>query len=509
MLSNVVSRANAAFRQPFTLADFSDRVAAMWGPRQMVDEAGGYRATFTEAGAMVRVLSEVIAASCAPNERVVLAVPNSYDQFLLCLAVSRAGCLPVPVNSQMKPAEIDHVVADSEAALVVTSLDQLDEMALDLRDRFGSIAAIEPATPAHDDVAALFYTSGTTGKPKGAALTHKALVGSAGLATLAPIGFGDVEVVVALPVAHIFGFAMLVASAAAGVRVHFMSRFRAGPVLDAIEERRSAAFVGVPAMYRMMLEAGADHRDLKSIRLWISGADALPEGLASTFKKLGAAAELPMVGPVGEAAFVEGYGMVEIGGGAALRVSLPLVPERFGGNLALRMPGYRFRVVDEDGKVLGHGREGELQMRGPGVLKQYWNAPDATRGAITDDGWLRTGDLVRLSWLGTITFCGRSKHIIKSGGYSVYPLEVEAVIDAHPDVVESAVVSKADPKLGSVPVAAVRVRKGAKVTEDELRSWVGERVSHYKEPREVKFVDELPRTGTEKVQREHLEELFR
>jgi acyl-CoA synthetase (AMP-forming)/AMP-acid ligase II len=151
---------------------------------------------------------------------------------------------------------------------------------------------------------------------------------------------------------------------------------------------------------------------------------------------------------------------------------------------------------------------GELQLRGPGVLKGYWGDAAATDAALTEDGWLRTGDLVRSGPFGTVLFHGRAKAVIKSGGYSVYPLEVEADLEEHPDVLEAAVVGLPDTKLGEVPVAAVRLRPGATVGSDELVVWAGVRMAQYKAPRSIVVVDELPRTGTRKVQRDKLLPLF-
>jgi acyl-CoA synthetase (AMP-forming)/AMP-acid ligase II len=292
------------------------------------------------------------------------------------------------------------------------------------------------------------------------------------------------------------------------VPVVFLPRFSAARALDLIEERRISAFVGVPAMYRMLLEAGAEQRDLSSVRAWMSGADVMPAELARQFKAMGASATLPLIGAVGEAAFIEGYGMVEVGGGVAAKVSPPMLPVGLGDSLGLPLPGWRFRVADAEGRTVLPGQVGELQLKGPGVLKGYWGDPAATQAALSDDGWLRTGDLVRSGALGTVMFQGRSKHVIKSGGYTVYPLEIEADLEEHPDVLEAAVVGLSDEKLGEVPVAAVRLRSRAKVTPEGLVAWAEERMAHYKAPRRVIVVDDLPRTGTRKVQRDQLVPLF-
>src|SRR5690606_1453350 len=258
---------------------------------------------------------------------------------------------------QMTTDEVRHVIDDSGASYVVRSVNQVD----------GSIPLREPAAARPDDLAALFYTSGTTGKPKGVELTHRALVGQVVTGALYPNQLRRDEAVISLPIAHIMGFITLLGLATAGIPVHFLPSFRPTEVLDAIESRRSTIFVGVPAMYRMMLEAGAESRDLSSVRVWGSGADVMPADLAARFKRMGATATLPLVGGVGEALFAEGYGMVEVGGGVAAKVSPPLVNLGLGESVGFPLPSYRMRVVDDDGSDVPTGTVGELWVKGPGV----------------------------------------------------------------------------------------------------------------------------------------------
>ena len=362
--------------------------------------------TFRDAAEMVADWSERLASVVAPGEPVVVATPNGYDQFLLSLAVARAGGLPAPVNDQMREREIRHVVVDSGARLVL-------RRAGDVPTTRG---AVPSGTPAAGDAAALFYTSGTTGEPKGATLTHRSLVGQTAGATLFPAHLRHDEVVAGLPVAHIMGFALYLAIATAGVPVYCFERFAA--------RRRARRHRGTPSV-RLRRGAGdvpdavrsrrARGTTSASIRVWMSGADVMPPELAKEFKRYGATVCLPLVGPIGEAAFVEGYGMVEVGGGVAAKVSLPGINLGVGDSLGFRLPGYRFRVVDDDGDDVSMGEVGELWVKGPGVLTGYWNAPGATAEALSDDGWLRTGDLVRSGPLGTVVFAGRRKHLIKSG----------------------------------------------------------------------------------------------
>jgi acyl-CoA synthetase (AMP-forming)/AMP-acid ligase II len=482
-----------------TLANLADRLAEVHGDRRLVEQAGDPPLTLTyrEAADLVARWSGAVAAKVGPGERVVVALPNGAHFLLACLAVARAGAVPVPVNDRMRPDEVDHVVTDSGATVVLH----------DAADLEGAEPLPSPAVVDPGDVAALFYTSGTTGKPKGARLTHRALVGSLGAGALYPAGLRRDEAVLGLPIAHIMGFVALLALAATGVPAYFLPKFDAPAVLDAIERRRASVFVGVPSMYRLLLEAGAEDRDLSSVRVWASGADVMPPDLAKRFKAMGATATVAGRS-IGQAAFVEGYGMVETGGGAAVRLSPPGFELPFADTLGFPLPGYRFKVVGEDGADLPRGAVGELLIRGPGVLEGYHGDEDATTRALTDDGWLRTGDLARRGPLGTVAFAGRAKDVVKVGGYSVFSVEVERALEEHPDVLEAAVVGLPDERMGEVPGAAVRLRPGAGTDPDALVAWAAERLASYKAPRRIVVVDELTRTGTGKVQKSELRELF-
>ena len=473
-------------------------LADVHGNRRLVEEDDGTRLTYRQAAKRVSRWAAGVQRQAPAGGRVVIHTPNHYELFLLCLAASRAGCIPVPVNPQMRRDEVAHVVADSGATLVVRSVHQVD----------GPEMLDDGARADPDAIAALFYTSGTTGSPKGAELTHRALVGqvTSGVAWPAPLRRD--EMAFALPIAHIMGFAVLMGAACCGIPVYLLPRFHPVEVLDAIESRRSTIFVGVPAMYRMMLEAGADQRDLTSVRVWGSGADAMPGDLARQFKQFGATATLPVVGPVGEAAFFEGYGMVEVGGGVAAKVSPPFLGVGLGESVGFQLPGYHFKVVDDEGDEVRTGGTGEFWVRGPGVIKGYWNAPEVSAATVNEDGWLRTGDLVRKGPMGSVLFVGRQKDVIKHGGYSVYALEVQEALERHPDVLEAAVLGLPDERKGEIPVAAVRLRRGAKLSSSGLESWAGEHLADYKVPRRWVTVDELPRTGTNKVQKSELLDLF-
>ena len=500
---NLLNRLRMARDRNLTLGTLLERLASLHGERRLVEEEGDpdpLRLTFAQGADLVARQATAIGERIARGDRVVIATPNTYSVLLLVMAVSRAGGVAVPVNPKMRPGEIEHVIADSGASLVITDESELD---------FHSRAPLSPAVDVDPGaVAAILYTSGTTGKPKGAELTHRGLLGQLGGGTLWPAGIRRDEAVVGLPIAHVMGLVVLLGLAAAGIPVYFLRRFRADRALDALEQRRATIFVGVPAMYRMMLDAGAEQRDLRSVRIWGSGADVMPADVAERFKRMGALVTLPgLRSSLGQAVFAEAYGMVELGGGVAARVSPPFLPARIGGVLA-PLPGYRMKVVDDDGREVGRGVIGRLLVKGPGVLRAYHGDEKATREILTDDGWLRTGDLARRGPFGTVFFAGRDKDVIKHGGYSVYALEVEAAMEEHPAVAEAAAVGIADERKGEVPAVVVRLKPGATASEDELLEFGRSRLADYKAPQRVAIVDDLPRTGTEKVKKQELKELF-
>jgi acyl-CoA synthetase (AMP-forming)/AMP-acid ligase II len=477
-----------------------EHLARIHGDRRLVTEDGddGLTLTYAEAADRVARWGAAVRERIGPGDRVVVATPNGYELFLLCLAVGRAGGVAVPVNPKMRDDEVAYVIDDSQAALVIRSTTEVEGA------EPGEAAPFSP-----DEVAALFYTSGTTGKPKGAQLTHRALVGQSAKAVLYPSALRRDEVVTGMPVAHIAGFSMLVMQACLGISVYLLRKFRPDTALDAIETRRATMFVGVPAMYRMMLEAGAEQRDLRSVRIWASGADAMPYDLAQRFQRMGAIVTLPLVhSSLGSAAFFDGYGMVELGGGVAVKMSPPGIPLHLHGLLGFPMPGVKMKVVDDLGGELDRGEVGELAVKGPGVMRGYHGSDDATRDAFTHDGWLRTGDLARKRRFGLVEFAGRKKDVIKHGGYSVFAVEVEQVLEQHEAVSEAVVVGLPDERKGEIPAAAVIPCAGMSVTPQELVEWARERLSDYKAPKRVLVVAELPRTGTDKVQKPEVRKMF-
>ena len=485
-----------------TLASLASRVAAAHGDRALIATPSGSSWTAAQIAGAVEHASASLSARIDAGDRVLVDFPNGPELVLGCMAVCRAGGVAVPVNDASTDIERAHVKRDCGATLVLT-----DASLLAPREISRAHTISHEQNPA--DVAVLLYTSGTTGKPKGAALTHRGLLSSTRRLALMPTGLRRDEVVMALPLAHVMGFAGFLSTLTAGMPAFVIPRFRPDTVLDAIEQRRSTIFVGVPAMYRMMLEAGAQKRDLTSVRVWMSGADAMPPDVARQFQRFGATATLPIIGaPVGQAMFVEGYGMVELSGAAIMKVTPPYAGGLLSKARGVTMPGYRTRIVDENDATVKVGQVGELLVTGPGVLDGYYGDTAATSATRTADGWIRTGDLARRGPAGTVEFVGRAKDVIKVGGYSVYAAEVQAALEAIDGVAEAAVVALADARKGERVAAAVRALPGATLDPAQLQTAAAESLAAYKVPSVIVVVDELPRTTTGKIKRNELRDLL-
>ena len=485
-----------------TLASLASRVAAAHGDRILVTTPSGTAWTANQVAGAVEHASGAIRSRITGGDRVLVDYPNGPELVMACLAVCRAGGVAVPVNDASTDIERAHVRRDCGATLTIT-----DPTLLAPREIPRAHTISHEQNPA--DVAVLLYTSGTTGKPKGAALTHRGLLTSTRRLALVPTGWRRDEAVMALPLAHVMGFAGFLSTLTAGIPAYVISRFRPNDVLDAIEQRRSTVFVGVPTMYRMLLEAGAQKRDLTSIRVWMSGADAMAPELAKQFQRMGASATLPLFGiAVGEAMFVEGYGMVELSGAAIMKITPPYAGGLLTKARGVTMPGYQTRIVDNDDVTVNVGQIGELMVKGPGVLDGYYGDQAATDATRTADGWVRTGDLARRGPARTVEFVGRAKDVIKVGGYSVYAAEVQAALEAIEGVAEAAVVALPEPRTGEKVAAAVRPLPGITLNPGELRTTLADSLAAYKVPSVIVIVDELPRTTTGKIRRNELKDIL-
>ncbi|RIK11342.1 MAG: hypothetical protein DCC49_00050 [Acidobacteria bacterium] len=487
-----------------------DRSAFEILPGSLRGEPKRTEISYAEFDSLVEALASDIASKLGAEgesafPRIVVRGPNGVMFLASVLAASRAGAVAVPANPELTPQELEHVVADCGArveiappeAAVLDGIDRVETRWSLLHDR-----SRKWPSPDLSEVAAIFYTSGTTGNPKGAMLTHRGLFSDISLAGAYP--FRSDFMVEALPTAHIMGFLVLAGALLAGIRTFAMERFRPVRVLDALESFGASMFVGVPAMYRMLLDAGAAYRDLKSVRVWMSAADVMPRDLAREFQRMGSAFTLGGR-PVGEALFVEAYGMVEYSGAATVKISLPFW-DPFSSSIGIPLPGTSIKIIDESGKEVRRGEVGEIAIRGGKVLHSYRNREDET-GKAVQGGWLRTGDLAKRG-LVTDHFAGRSKDVVTSGGYTVYAVEVEEALRSFAGVADAAVVGVADHVLGERVAAAIEVEAGAKIDLDELRVWADSRLAGYKRPVEYAFVEELPRGSTRKVKKDQVRQLF-
>jgi malonyl-CoA/methylmalonyl-CoA synthetase len=329
------------------------------------------------------------------------------------------------------------------------------------------------------DVALLCYTSGTTGAPKGAMLTHGNALASCEALRLAWRWTADDRLVLALPLFHVHGLGVgLHGTLLSGGSAMLLPRFDADAVLDAAREHDATLFFGVPTMYARL--AGSPRvAELARLRLCVSGSAPLP---ASLHDELDAHAGVRVL---------ERYGMTE----TIMNVSNPCDGERRAGTVGFPLPGVEVRLDDPSGEIL---------LRGPNVFPGYWGRPDATREAFTDDGWFRSGDVGARDHDGYLRIVGRAKELIISGGYNVYPREVEDVLLEHPLVAEVAVVGEPSDEWGETVVAVVVPPTGAAADEEALLEFAAEQLAPYKRPRRVRFVDALPRNALGKVVRAEL-----
>jgi malonyl-CoA/methylmalonyl-CoA synthetase len=450
-----------------------------------------------------------------PDSRIAVQVEKSVEALMLYLAVLRAGHVYLPLNSAYQSAEIEYFIGNAEPAVVVCApadFGWVSRIAFLAgcrhvytlgNDRTGTLldrAAFQPDT--HEpvarstgDLAAILYTSGTTGRSKGAMLTHGNLLSNA-LVLKDYWGWQKGDVLIhALPIFHVHG--LFVASHGAllnGSRMIWFGRFDARAVVARLPE--ATVFMGVPTLYvRLLAEPGLTREACKRMRLFVSGSAPL---LIETFN-----AWRERTGHT----ILERYGMSE----TVMLTSNPYRPEsaRRGGTVGLPLPGVGVRVQDDKGRPLPAGEIGNIQVKGPNVFKGYWRMPEKTADEFTTDLWFKTGDVGRIDADGYVTIVGRSKDLIISGGYNVYPAEIESVINELPGVAESAVIGVPHPDFGEAVVAVVVPRAGASVDGAAIAAQLRQQIANFKLPKQVFVVPELPRNTMGKVQKNLLREEHR
>jgi long-chain acyl-CoA synthetase len=453
------------------------------------------------AGRMSRLLAS---AGIEPGDRVGLMLPNVPAFPIAFYGALAAGAVVVPMNPLLKSREVGYYLSDSGARVVLAWHSAAGEAAKGAAD--AGAQAITVATPdladllrdyapateqpgrEGDDDAVILYTSGTTGKPKGAQLTHANLVRNAELTARTLLKNDPDDVMMGcLPLFHVFGLTCgLNATVAAGGTLTLLPRFDPAKALEIIKRDKVTIFEGVPTMYAAILHyPEADPAMAATLRVCVSGGASLPVEILRGFEeKFGCI-------------ILEGYGLSETSPVASFnhpdRVRKP-------GSIGTPIEGVQMRLIDEKGQTVAQGEIGEIAIRGHNVMKGYWGKPEATAEAITD-GWFRTGDMAKVDSEGYYYIVDRKKDLIIRGGYNVYPRELEEVLHEHPAVAEVAVIGIPHPDLGEEVGAAVALKPGASATPADLREFVKDKVAAYKYPRQVWLVESLPKGPTGKILR--------
>ncbi len=462
----------------------------------------------TLAAESARIARALVAAGCRPGDRVAAQVDKHWQVLPLYLACLRAGLVYLPLNTGYQKAELDYFFGDAEPKVIicrgemlgivatlargatVLTLDahggELMDRARDQPEDFDTVAR------APDDLAALVYTSGTTGRSKGAMLTHRNLASNA-LALVQAWGFTRGDVLLhALPIYHIHGlFVAIHCALLSGSRMLWLPKFDARETLAMLS--KATVMMGVPTFYtRLLAEPGFGRDVVAGVRLFVSGsAPLLPETFREFERRTGQR-------------ILERYGMSETG----MNTSNPLLGERIAGTVGPSLPGVSLRILDGDGKPCPPGAVGGIEVKGPNVFQGYWRMPEKTAQEFTADSWFRTGDMGMRTPEGYVAIVGRAKDLIITGGLNVYPKEIEEHIDALEGVVESAVIGIADPDFGEAVTAVVVARAGSALTEAGVMGALKGEIANFKVPKRVHFLPELPRNAMGKVLKAELREKF-
>lgn len=484
------------------LAEILVRTAGAQGSRAAVrlGDASTTYADLDESSARVAGLLHSMGG--APTDRVGVMLPNLPQFATVYYGVLRAGGIVVPMNPLLKAREVAYYLGDSGARVLFAFAGAEAEahqgaatagaelVVVDPESFSGVLAQASPrwevAERQDDDTAVILYTSGTTGQPKGAELTHANLGRNADVVLRRLIHLSPDDVVFGgLPMFHSFGqTCTLNAAVAAGASVTLLPRFDPAEALRLVAEHRVTVFCGVPTMYGALLAVrDRDQYDVSALRVCVSGGAALPVEVLRRFEEAFGCMIL------------EGYGLSETSPVASFNHP---DRERKPGSIGTPIEGVEMRVVDTDGADVPPGEVGEIAVRGHNVMKGYWQRAEATVEAIPD-GWFRTGDMARVDEDGFFFIVDRKKDLIIRGGYNVYPREVEEVLYEHPDVAEAAVIGVPHPGLGEEVAAVVTLKPAASVTAEQLRDHVKSQVAAYKYPRRVWIVDELPKGPTGKI----------
>lgn len=468
-----------------------------------------YRDFFDNAERLAKVL---VAIGVAPGDRVAVQAPKTMAMLELYVATVLAGGVFLPLNTAYTASEITYFLTDAEPRVFVCDPAREDALSLVAKeagvakvltidaDEGGSLVDLrDAAAPGFKavargakDLAAILYTSGTTGRSKGAMLMHQALASNA--ETLKDVWrFSAEDVLIhALPIFHTHGlFVATNITLMAGSSCIFMSKFDAGDVLGYMP--KATVLMGVPTFYVRLIEAEGLAETSANMRLFVSGSAPL---LAETHDRWR---------EVTGHAILERYGMTETN----MNTSNPYDGDRRAGTVGLPLPGVELIVTDPaTGALLSQGETGVLEVRGPNVFAGYWKMTEKTAEELRDTGFFITGDLGRIDEDGYVHIVGRQKDLIISGGYNIYPKEIELLIDELSGVIESAVIGVAHPDFGEAVVAVIVAQDGDEISAQEILSGIKDNLASFKQPKRIKFVKALPRNAMGKVQKKALREVY-
>jgi len=469
-----------------------------------------YGDLIARAGQMANVL---VARGVKPGDRVAVQVEKSVANIVLYLGTVRAGAVYLPLNTAYTLNELDYFIGDAEPSLVVcdpSKAEGLAPIAAKVKAKIETLGAdgkgslteaadkasgeFATVARANDDLAAILYTSGTTGRSKGAMLTHDNLASNS-LSLVGYWRFTDKDVLIhALPIYHTHGL-FVATNVTLFARASMIFLPKLDPDLIIKLMARATVLMGVPTFYTRLLQNSAlSHETTKHMRLFISGSAPL---LAETHREWSAR--------TGHAV-LERYGMTETN----MNTSNPYDGERVPGAVGFPLPGVSVRVTEpETGKELPREEIGMIEVKGPNVFKGYWRMPEKTKSEFRDDGFFITGDLGKIDGKGYVHILGRGKDLVISGGFNVYPKEIESEIDAMPGVIESAVIGVPHADFGEGVTAVLVCNKGADVTEGAVLKALDGRLAKFKMPKRVFVVDELPRNTMGKVQKNVLRDTYK
>jgi malonyl-CoA/methylmalonyl-CoA synthetase len=455
----------------------------------------------------------LVQSGVKPGDRVAVQVEKSPEAALLYLACVRAGAVFLPLNTAYTLAELGYFFGDAEPRLVVCDPARAADIA-PLAEASGALVAtlgrdgegsltdrasqqskdFNDVARGPDDLAAILYTSGTTGRSKGAMLSHENLASNARVLVDQWHFTADDVLIHALPIFHTHGlFVATNVILMAGASMLFEGKFDPARIVALLP--RATALMGVPTFYvRLLQQEGLNHQTAENIRLFISGsAPLLAETHAAWRERTGHS-------------ILERYGMTETN----MNTSNPYAGERRAGTVGFPLPGVSLRIVDPDsGRTLGQGEVGMIEVKGPNVFAGYWRMPEKTKAEFRDGGFFITGDLGLIDVDGYVHIVGRGKDLIISGGYNIYPKEIESEIDALAGVSESAVIGVAHPDFGEGVTAVVVRTPGSAIGAADIIAAIAGPLAKYKHPKRVIFVDELPRNTMGKVQKNLLRETYR